>query len=106
MVWPAIALTHEPVVAALALMAAGLASTFVTVTVTSARQKLSPRPMLGRVVTAFRTIGNGSAPIGALLGGLLAEVVGLRGALLSAGLVLAVVSALLLPRLLRSEMLG
>jgi MFS family permease len=106
MVWPAIALTHEPVVAALALMAAGLASTFVTVTVTSARQKLSPRPMLGRVVTAFRTIGNGAAPIGALLGGLLAEVVGLRGAFLSAGLVLAGVSALLLPRLLRSEMLG
>ncbi|TCN36866.1 transmembrane secretion effector [Kribbella orskensis] len=105
LVWPAIAITHEPVVAALALMAAGLASTFVTVTVTSARQKLSPRPMLGRVVTAFRTIGNGAAPVGALLGGILAELVGLRGTLVSAGVLLAVVSALLLPRLLRSETL-
>lgn len=106
MVWPAIALTHEPFLAGFALVAAGLASTFVTVTVTSARQNLSPRPMLGRVVTAFRTIGNGLAPIGALLGGILAHLVGLRGTLFAAGLILATVSALLLPRLLRSKTLS
>ncbi|GAB2635389.1 MFS transporter [Kribbella swartbergensis] len=105
LVWPAIALTDQPFVAGIALMVAGMASTFVTVTVTSARQQLSPREMLGRVVTAFRTIGNGAAPLGALLGGALATLVGLRGTLLLAGGILALASVVLLPRLMRSQSL-
>jgi MFS family permease len=105
LVWPTIALTHQPVVAGLALAVAGLASTFVTVTVTSARQQLSPRPMLGRVVTAFRTIGNGAAPLGALIGGVLAHAVGLCGTLLTASGILAAASVVLLPQLMRSRSL-
>lgn len=105
LVWPTIALTQQPVVAGLALVVAGFASTFVTVTVTSARQQLSPRPLLGRVVTAFRTIGNGAAPLGALIGGVLAHAVGLRGTLLAASAILAVASIVLLPHLMRSRTL-
>lgn len=106
LVWPTIALTHQPVVAGLALVLAGAASTFVTVTVTSARQQLSPRPMLGRVVTAFRTIGNGAAPLGALIGGVLAHAIGLRGTLLTASGILAAAALVLLPHLMRSRTLS
>lgn len=106
LVWPVVAATHQPILAGAALVVAGAASSFVTVTVTSARQQLSPRPLLGRVVTAFRTIGNGAAPLGALLGGLLAHAVGLRGTLLSASAILAIALCVLLPRLLRTRTLS
>lgn len=102
-VWPAIGLSHQPIVAGLALMVAGQASTFVTVGVTSARQDLSRRAMLGRVVTAFRTVGNGAAPLGALLGGALATSIGLRSTLLTAGGILALAATVLLPYLMRSR---
>lgn len=105
LVWPTIAFTQQPLVAGLALLVAGVASTFVTVTVTSARQQLSPRPMLGRVVTAFRTIGNGAAPLGALIGGVLAHAIGLRGTLLAASGILATAAIVLLPQLMRSRTL-
>jgi MFS family permease len=103
LVWPAIALTEQPVVVAIALAVAGFASTCVTVTVTSARQRLSPREMLGRVVTAFRTLGNGAAPLGAVAGGAIAAVAGLRATLVVAGGLLAAALLLSLPILLRSR---
>lgn len=96
-VWPTVALTDQPVVAGIALAAAGFASTCVTVTVTSARQRMSPRPMLGRIVTAFRTLGNGAAPLGAVLGGAIATSLGLRAAFFVAGGLLAVAVLAALP---------
>jgi hypothetical protein len=79
------------------------ASTCVTVTVTSARQRLSPREMLGRVVTAFRTLGNGAAPLGAVAGGAIAASAGLRATLVVAGGLLAAALLLSLPILLRAR---
>jgi MFS family permease len=103
LVWPIVAVAGQPVVVAIALAAAGFASTCVTVTVTSARQRLSPRDMLGRVVTAFRTLGNGAAPLGAVVGGAIATVVGLRASLVAAGGLLALALVLALPFFLRSR---
>ena len=103
LVWPTVALTDRPVVVAIALAAAGFASICVTVTVTSARQRLSPRAMLGRVVTAFRTLGNGAAPLGAIAGGAIASTVGLRPTFVIAGALLAGALLLSLPFLPRSS---
>ncbi len=103
LVWPTVALTHEPILVAIALAVAGFASTCVTVTVTSARQRLSPRQMLGRVVTTFRTLGNGAAPLGAVLGGAIAASFGLRAAFLAAGGLLAVAVLISLPFLPRGR---
>jgi predicted MFS family arabinose efflux permease len=43
----------------------------------SVRQELTPSRLMGRVVTAFRMVGIGGAPIGGLVGGLLARSYGL-----------------------------
>lgn len=103
LVWPTVAFAQQLIVVAVALAIAGFASTCVTVTVTSARQRLSPREMLGRVVTAFRTLGNGAAPLGAVAGGAIAAMVGLRATLIVAGGLLALAIVLALPFLLRSR---
>ncbi|MCB9147867.1 MAG: MFS transporter [Caldilineaceae bacterium] len=45
---------------------------------TSLRQMLTPDPMLGRVSASYRFLTMGMIPLGALLGGILGETVGLR----------------------------
>jgi predicted MFS family arabinose efflux permease len=61
------------------------------VTQVSVRQSLTPDRLLGRVSTSTQLLVMGVAPIGALAGGGLAEVIGARATLLaaSAGIVLA-----------------
>ncbi|MGL5823734.1 MAG: MFS transporter [Nocardioides sp.] len=103
LVWPALAAAQSPLIAASLLAVAGFASTCVTVTVTSARQRLSPRSMLGRVVTAFRTLGNGAAPIGAAVGGVIASSFGVRATLLVAGAVLAATTVAVVPAMRRTR---
>jgi hypothetical protein len=49
------------------------------------------------------TVGNGAAPLGALLGGALATSIGLRSTLLTAGGILALAATVLLPYLMRSR---
>jgi predicted MFS family arabinose efflux permease len=44
----------------------------------SLRQRIVPDEMLGRVNAAYRVISWGAMPVGAVLGGLLGELVGLR----------------------------
>jgi len=76
--WLGVAATSSPWIAAVAFLALGATSTLVTVAVVSARQQLVPDHLLGRVVSAFRLIGNGAAPIGSAIGGVVAASVGLR----------------------------
>lgn len=52
----------------------------------SLRQAMTPDHLLGRVGATLRFISLGAVPIGALLGGLLGEALGLRSTLLLAGL--------------------
>jgi hypothetical protein len=55
--------------------------------------------MLGRVVNVFRLIGNGAAPIGAALGGIIPARYALGTPIIAGGLLTLAVAALsLLPR--------
>ena len=60
----------------------GVAWNVVTV---SLRQSIVPDELLGRVNSAYRLVGSGTMPIGALLGGVLADAFGLRAPFLIAG---------------------
>jgi MFS family permease len=56
----------------------------------SLRQELTPGHLMGRVVTAFRMFGMGGAPLGGVLGGLLARHYGLSTTYVVAGLAVVV----------------
>ncbi|MFE2166026.1 MFS transporter [Streptomyces sp. NPDC059447] len=73
-----IGLAESPLVAgvAMALRAAALGCTIVLAA--SVRQSIVPDELMGRVTAAGRLMALGAAPIGALLGGWLATVAGLR----------------------------
>ncbi|MBB6343834.1 MFS transporter [Nonomuraea muscovyensis] len=62
----------------------GLAGASANVLVISARQRLIPAELLGRVNSAYRLIGMGGMPVGAALGGVLGELAGLPAVFLSA----------------------
>ncbi|QUQ66546.1 MFS transporter [Kutzneria sp. CA-103260] len=66
------------------------------------RQRLVPRELLGRVTSAYRLIGWGGGPVGAVLGGALGTALGIRAPLVIGGVVLAL-SLLLVPRLAALE---
>lgn len=87
--WPLIAAAHSPWTVAPLLAAVGAAQTLVTVCVVGLRQALVPAELLGRVTSAFRTVGGSATPLGALGGGLLAAQVGLRLPLVVGGVALA-----------------
>ena len=63
------------VAAASVLTGAGVMWNVITV---SLRQRIIPDHLLGRVNSAYRLLGWGSMPVGAALGGLTAEVIGVR----------------------------
>lgn len=73
--------------AGIALALVGLSSTAVSVAGGAARQLLTPDDMLGRVTSGTRLVGIGSAGLGALLGGLVADLGGLHAPLLAASTV-------------------
>ncbi len=77
----------------------GFLNTMWDVVVVSYRQREAPDRLLGRVTSAFRTVGIGAVPVGAALGGLLAQLSGLRAPFLVASLVLLVAFAISLPGL-------
>jgi Na+/melibiose symporter-like transporter len=71
------------------------------VSMSSIRQSITPDRLLGRVMATYRFFGVGPVPLGSILGGLLAEQVGLRTSLFSLSIAMAVVSALFLFSALR-----
>jgi len=66
------------------------------------RQRLVPRELMGRVTSAYRLIGWGGGPIGAVLGGVLGTALGVRAPLVIGGVALGL-SLLLVPRLAALE---
>ncbi len=68
----------------------------------TARQRLVPRSLLGRVYSVHRLAVTGAAPFGAVVGGFVASVFNAPDAMLAAGLILVVTLAILSPPLLRS----
>ncbi|MEU6641659.1 MFS transporter [Saccharomonospora sp. NPDC046836] len=97
----AMGLTTAPVVTGLALAAGSFAFGVWNVGAVTLRQRVTAPELLGRVTSAYRTVAMGAVPVGALLGGLLADAHGLRAPLL-AGVPLLLVAAALGARSLRA----
>lgn len=74
----AVAVTSSPLVVAAAFAVDGFLIALWNVTVVSLRQELTPDELRGRVASDARTIAFGAIPIGAILGGVLGDLVGLR----------------------------
>lgn len=63
----------------------------------SLRQAIVPDPLMGRVVSAFRMLGYGAVPVGAILGGVVARTLGLRAPFLLGAAVLVLAALMALP---------
>ncbi len=64
---------------------AGTGAVVWNVITVSLRQRISPDHLLGRINAGYRLLAWGSVPLGALVGGVLADLFGLRAAFLIAG---------------------
>jgi hypothetical protein len=98
--WAGLSMLSSPWLAAPVFAVLGGATTLVTVAVVSERQAIVPDHLLGRVVSAFRLVGNGLAPLGSVVGGLIAAGAGLRAPLFAAaGFMVLTLMVFQLPRL-------
>jgi MFS family permease len=77
-------LTASPVLVGISLAVCGVSMVLWNVITVSLRQRITPDRLLGRMNASYRLVGWGTMPLGALLGGALAEALGLRGAFLAA----------------------
>src|SRR4051794_13120681 len=87
--------THNGFVGGAAFALIGFGSIIWNVLTVSLRQEIIPPRLLGRVNSAYRFVGWGSIPIGALVGGILAHIWGLRAPFLFATVVLTVCGLLM-----------
>jgi MFS family permease len=97
-----LAFTHQPVAAALVFGLQEIGVAVANVASVTARQRLIPRSLYGRVGSVHRLIVGGAAPIGALFGGFIASVSNVRDAFLFAGVLEVVMLAGLAPLLVRT----
>ncbi|WP_327586911.1 MFS transporter [Nonomuraea sp. NBC_00507] len=93
----AIPLTSSPIVLAAAYFIEGFGLAVSSSQAVTLRQVAVPAAVVGRANAAYRTLSYGVLPLGALAGGLLGDLIGLRPALLvgTLGLALAPLPALL-----------
>jgi MFS family permease len=89
---------NAPVLAALEVCNGFLVTMWNIVTVTL-RQRIVPNDMLGRVNSAYRMIGWGLMPVGAVAGGLVAHLAGLRAPYVIAGVLCGIATLAALPLL-------
>lgn len=92
----ALGLGRHPVPAALALAANGVFMMGWNIPVMSLRQRLTPEDLQGRVMSVSRLCAWGTMPVGATLGGLLAEALSVPAVFVVCGTVLAVGALVLL----------
>lgn len=103
--WGAVALARghglEAVLAlGTALICEGIGAGLFFLTYISMRQAITPEPLLGRVISTMRWVAIAGTPLGALLGGALGELIGLRltiGLIGIAGVALSVAAYLYSP---------
>ncbi|WP_318533265.1 MFS transporter [Actinoalloteichus fjordicus] len=72
------AVTTHPVLIGAGFALGGATTVIWNVIVVSLRQRITPDRLLGRMNSAYRLLAWGTMPVGAVLGGVLAEVFGLR----------------------------
>jgi len=89
---------NAPVLAALEVCNGFVVTMWNIVTVTL-RQRIVPNDMLGRVNSAYRMIGWGLMPAGAVVGGFVAHVAGLRAPYVIAGVLCGITTLAALPLL-------
>jgi MFS family permease len=77
----------------------GFAVTMWNIVTVTLRQRIVPNDMLGRVNSAYRMIGWGLMPVGAVAGGLVAHVAGLRAPYVIAGVLCGIAALAALPLL-------
>ncbi|MDA8282235.1 MAG: MFS transporter [Actinomycetota bacterium] len=76
----------DPYIAGAALAVAGFGAGCYNVTSVSFRQRVVPAAILGRATAAYRLVALGAVPVGAVLGGVAAKLLGLQGSFLAAGM--------------------
>ena len=79
--------TARPVPVGVSMALSGVGMMLWNVVTVSLRQRITPDRLLGRMNASYRLVGWGTMPLGALLGGVLAEALGLRAAFLVAALI-------------------
>ncbi|MFJ4816068.1 MFS transporter [Streptomyces sp. NPDC088801] len=87
-------LSGGPVTAGISMAVCSAAMSATMVLVPSVSQAIVPAHLTGRVSATNRMLGVGAAPLGALLGGWLATVAGLRAPFVAGAIVLAVMTVL------------
>lgn len=92
----------DAAVLAVLLAANGFAVTLWNIATVTLRQELVPAPLLGRVNGAYRMLGWGLLPLGALAGGVVAHRIGLRAPMPLAGAFRLVALAAAAPLLVRA----
>jgi MFS family permease len=83
----------QAVVVGLVLVVTGILGGAFNVVFGSIRQRIVPNHLLGRVMASFRVISWGSLPLGALIGGIVGQTLGLTAVFIGA----AAIHLLLLP---------
>ena len=86
-------------VAALMMMATGALTTAQNVVVSTLRQQIVPRRLLGRVLSSSRMVVMIGGPVGAALSGVLANAFGVRIPYVAGGVFLFLVTLIAYPRL-------
>jgi MFS family permease len=72
------ALTAHPVAVGAGFFVSGVSQVVANVIIVSARQRITPDRLLGRLNSAFRLVAWGPMPLGAAAGGVVAEAFGVR----------------------------
>jgi MFS family permease len=98
--YPLLAVTHSPATACAALAIETMAIVVGRVAAQSVRQASVPVELQGRVGSAIMTLIFIAMPLGALVGGLVADAIGIRHTILAAGLLQLAVLAITAPKLL------
>lgn len=89
------AVTSSPVVIGAGFVVSGVGVVVWNVIVVSLRQRITPERLLGRVNSSYRLLAWGSRPIGAVAGGMIAQLTGLREVfVVAAALVLGTLAGL------------
>lgn len=91
------AVSTEPVVIAAGFALGGAGVVVWNVIAVSLRQRVTPDAVLGRVTGAHRLVGWGTKPLGAALGGVLGQVVGLQAVFVTAAVAVLALAAVVLP---------
>lgn len=103
LVFVGIGLAPNALVAGLMMACDGFFVTMWNIVTVSLRQRVVPGELLGRVNSVYRMLGWGLMPVGALAGGFVAHVAGLRAPYTIGGIICAVTLVAFLPVLLSNR---